>query len=529
MQVCLIGFSWHVAPLISLWIPAWTGRLLLPTEELLSHGFELVRLYSYLSLSLVLLLVGLRSCLPGAIRAWLEDPTDGLAALWNDPVQLAAAASPAWETLRWLAALLNVCWVGLSLCAFHCHGAQDGALFHGHGGGERRVPALMVVLVVLSSGVLVCMLALLARMGDEGAVSGADGAVPGDEAEGGRFLWAASEKSSEKSSESSPDGLPPRERSVSHGPYGPSLLSGAAHAIPSGGAPLPPYHSAHRAVLLAALPAGIACALTLAPRVWPTLNTALAPSAWLRGWRGGRGAVLGAAAMAAAAVDDAQDGAHTAPVPPARPHIVHIEELLAEARRALEIQRDALDLGAYVQEGGDVQLAQRTEQLTRLMNEQSLRHDALHAAVGLRVFDEALRAHWNSAEGRDPFGLPPFAAAALVVAERAEELGRTVGGRLEVQRLENEVLRVHRILQDPSVPPGLRAHFAMRFGVGGGGVGGVGGVGVGGAGGGGGGGGGGAGRANDADDRLPVPPVDSDADSMDEDDDDMEDDNEWDS
>ena len=156
----------------------------------------------------------------------------------------------------------------------------------------------------------------------------------------------------------------------------------------------------------------------------------------------------------------------------------------------------------------------------------------------------------NSAAGRDPLGLPPAAAAALVVAERVEELGQTVAGRLEVQRLENEVslvhgvstalpsmqsahhgalsvqvLHVHGILQDPSVPPRLREHFAMRFGVG---VGGVGGAGVGGVG-----GavvaGGGAGRANDVDDRLPVPPVDSDADSMDEDDDDMEDDNEWDS
>ena len=87
-----------------------------------------------------------------------------------------------------------------------------------------------------------------------------------------------------------------------------------------------------------------------------------------------------------------------------------------------------------------------------------------------------------------------------------------------------QVLHVHGILQDPSVPPRLREHFAMRFGVG---VGGVGGAGVGGVG-----GavveGGGAGRANDVDDRLPVPPVDSDADSMDEEDDDMEDDDEWD-
>ena len=87
-----------------------------------------------------------------------------------------------------------------------------------------------------------------------------------------------------------------------------------------------------------------------------------------------------------------------------------------------------------------------------------------------------------------------------------------------------QVLHVHGMLQDPSVPPRLREHFAMRFGVG---VGGVGGAGVGGVG-----GavveGGGAGRANDVDDRLPVPPVDSDADSMDEDDDDMEDDDEWD-
>ena len=180
MQVCLTGFGAHVGQLLPLWIPTWTvwtGRLLLPTEELLSHGFELVRLYSYLFLLLVLLLLGLRSCLPSAIRVWLEDPSEGLASLWNDPVQLAAAASPTWEVLRWIAALLNVCWVGLSLCAFHRLGARDDVLVHGRG-GVRRVPALMVVLIVLLSGVLVSMLALLARADDEGAVSG-------DEAEEG--------------------------------------------------------------------------------------------------------------------------------------------------------------------------------------------------------------------------------------------------------------------------------------------------------------------------------------------------------
>jgi hypothetical protein len=69
----------------------------------------------------------------------------------------------------------------------------------------------------------------------------------------------------------------------------------------------------------------------------------------------------------------------------------------------------------------------------------------------------------------------------------------------------------------------------MRFGVG------VGGAGVGGVGGVGGAvvEGGGAGRANDADDRLPVPPVDCDADSMDDDDGNMtrnmEDGDVWDS
>jgi hypothetical protein len=272
MQVCLTGFGAHVGQLLALWIPlwtVWTGRLLLPTEELLSHGFELVRLYSYLFptgmhvlttapssspqvrlysylfLLLVLLLLGLRSCLPSFIRVWLEDPADGLVSLWNDPVQLAAAASPTWEALRWMAALLNVCWVGLSLSAFHCHDAQDGALFHGRGGGVRRVPA--VVLVVLSSGLLVCMLAMLARMGDEGAVSGAEAEGEGEgEGEGGSSIWAASVTTSD---ETSPNGISTRELSASHGPYGPSL--------PSGGAPLPPYHSAHRAVLLAALPAGI--------------------------------------------------------------------------------------------------------------------------------------------------------------------------------------------------------------------------------------------------------------------------------
>jgi len=411
IQVCLTGFGAHVGQLLALWIPlwtVWTGRLLLPTEELLSHGFELVRLYSYLFptgmhvlttapssspqvrlysylfLLLVLLLLGLRSCLPSFIRVWLEDPTDGLVSLWNDPVQLAAAASPTWEALRWMAALLNVCWVGLSLSAFHCHDAQDGALFHGRGGGVRRVPA--VVLVVLSSGLLVCMLAMLARMGDEGAVSGAEGEGEG---EGGSSIWAASVTTSD---ETSPDGISTRELSASYGPYGPSGPS-----LPSGGAPLPPYHSAHRAVLLAALPAGIACALTLAPRVWPALNTALDPSAWLRGWRGGRGAVLGgrgaAAGVAAAAVDgaqdgaravvgDAHDGARAAPPGlglPARHR--DEEELFAEARRELDGVAD--------------ELQQRGEQLIRLLNEQSLRHDALHTAFTLRVFAEAHRAYFN--------------------------------------------------------------------------------------------------------------------------------------
>ena len=218
-----------------------------PEYEYDAYG---VRQYSYIGLELALLLLGLRSCLPSAIRVWLEDPTDGLAALWNSPVQLAAAASPAWEALRWLAALLNVCWVGLSLSAFHRHGAQDGALFHGRG-GVRLVPAHMVALVVLSSGVLVSMLALLAPARDEGAVSGAEAEA---EAEGVSSNCVAAETSLE--------GIPPRENSGSHGPYGPNIRSGAA--------PLPPYHSAHRAVLLAALPAGIACALTLA-REWPVL------------------------------------------------------------------------------------------------------------------------------------------------------------------------------------------------------------------------------------------------------------------
>ena len=322
----------------------------------------------------MLLLLGLRSCLPSAIRVWLEDPSEGLASLWNDPVQLAAAASPTWEALRWIAALLNVCWVGLSLSAFHCHDAQDGALFHGRGGGVRRVPA--VVLVVLSSGVLVCMLAMLARMGDEGAVSGAEAEGEGEgEGEGGSSIWATSVTTSD---ETSPDGIPTRELRVSHGPYGPYGPS-----RPSGGAPLPPYHSAHRAVLLAALPAGIACALTLAPRVWPALNTALDPSAWLRGGRGGRGAVLGgrgAAAVAAAAVDGAQDGARAAPpVLPAR--LRDEEELFAEAQRELDGVAD--------------ELQQRAEQLTRLLNEQSLRHGALHTAFTLHVFAEAHRAYFN--------------------------------------------------------------------------------------------------------------------------------------
>ena len=218
-----------------------------PEYEYDAYG---VRQYSYIGLELALLLLGLRSCLPSAIRVWLEDPPDGLAALWNSPVQLAAAASPAWEALRWLAALLNVCWVGLSLSAFHRHGAQDGALFHGRG-GVRLVPARMVALVVLSSGVLVSMLALLAPARDEGAVSGAEAEA---EAEGVSSNWVAAETSLE--------GIPPRENSGSHGPYGPNIRSGAA--------PLPPYLSAHRAVLLAALPAGIACALTLA-REWPVL------------------------------------------------------------------------------------------------------------------------------------------------------------------------------------------------------------------------------------------------------------------
>ena len=198
------------------------------------------RLYSSIGLWLVVLLLGLRSCLPSAIRVWLEDPTDGLAARWNDPMQLAAAASPAWEVLRWIAALLNVCWVGLSLCAFHRLGARDGALIHGLG-GVRRVPALMAVLIVLLSGVLVSMLAMLARADDEGAVSGDKAEEGGSSILGNwtdELAWAASE-----------GGIPPRERSGSLGLYGPNIRSRAA--------PLPPYHSAHRAVLLAALPAGI--------------------------------------------------------------------------------------------------------------------------------------------------------------------------------------------------------------------------------------------------------------------------------
>ena len=106
------------------------------------------------------------------------------------------------------------------------------------------MPALMAVLIVLLSGVLVSMLALLARADDEGAVSGDKTEEGGSSILGNwtdELAWAASE-----------GGIPPRERSGSLGPYGPNIRSRAA--------PLPPYHSAHRAhraVLLAALPAGI--------------------------------------------------------------------------------------------------------------------------------------------------------------------------------------------------------------------------------------------------------------------------------
>jgi hypothetical protein len=118
--------------------------------------------------------------------------------------------------------------------------------------------------------------------------------------------------------------------------------------------------------------------------VWPVLNTALDPSAWLRGWRGERGAVLGgrgaAVGEAAAAVDGAQDGARAAPpVLPAR--LRDEEELFAEAQRELDGVAD--------------ELQQRAEQLTRLLNEQSLRHGALHTAFTLHVFAEAHRAYFN--------------------------------------------------------------------------------------------------------------------------------------
>lgn len=70
--VCLNALVAHLEPVTLSWCSQWTTRFFKPTSELLSHGFELVRLYTYLlvvlpSMSLLLF----HSILPTLVTAWL--------------------------------------------------------------------------------------------------------------------------------------------------------------------------------------------------------------------------------------------------------------------------------------------------------------------------------------------------------------------------------------------------------------------------------------------------------------------------
>ena len=59
-------------PMVGRWAEIWTKRIFLPTGELLSHGFELIRLYTYLLLLCPsILLYLLHSLLPAVASTWL--------------------------------------------------------------------------------------------------------------------------------------------------------------------------------------------------------------------------------------------------------------------------------------------------------------------------------------------------------------------------------------------------------------------------------------------------------------------------
>ena len=70
--VCLNALIAHLEPVTLSWCSQWTGPHWRPTSELLSHGFELLRLYAYLGIILpAMSLMLLHSCLPAAAAAWL--------------------------------------------------------------------------------------------------------------------------------------------------------------------------------------------------------------------------------------------------------------------------------------------------------------------------------------------------------------------------------------------------------------------------------------------------------------------------
>ena len=89
--VCLNALVAHLEPVASAWCSEWTGRYLTPSGELLSRGFELLRLYGYVALLCPAAFVALLACLmpqwlaawaaSGAPRAYIPTAEQGLTAL----------------------------------------------------------------------------------------------------------------------------------------------------------------------------------------------------------------------------------------------------------------------------------------------------------------------------------------------------------------------------------------------------------------------------------------------------------------
>jgi len=213
--VCATAVMAHLEPLISSWCTNWTGRYLLPTNELLTHGFEAVRLYVHLLIVFPIAVSGfVRSILPGWLRGWLSSEAAR---------ELVPSAEELTHYGHILALLANVMMILYALSCFH---------------PKRKVTFAVAAATACAFGIPLAstIRAELAAVAGEATVE------------------TAVEATAEATEEAA--GAPSVALSSVASPV-------TTHAV---------LGAAHRALMMAALPAFAALTLTILPCAWPAAD-----------------------------------------------------------------------------------------------------------------------------------------------------------------------------------------------------------------------------------------------------------------